>query len=239
MCTVHRLHAMFKQEANKYDTNHYRDFHDAIIDDILYDASLDYVDLFFTGKNYRGYTLGFETNQQRIDMLGNLVQPTTITRESLQTYSDQFEMIFALPQDYYHNSTLTAFDDCGNLINVEIIEHQDLNSSLNYKQQLLWNKAYAVIENNKLVVYFPNTINSIKQVYVKKPNKPFIGGYDTLEFINGDVTYPSQTSSVVHSDVPDTYCRVLIDIAVQNVFNNLRDYNFGSIKEKELINQNF
>ena len=230
---------MFKQEANKYDTNHYQDFFPAIIDDILYDAALDYVDLFYTGKNYRGYNLGFETTQQRIDMLSTLVKDTSLNREELNLFSKFHESVFSFENDYYHNSTLIAFDSCNNPINIEIIEHQDFLASLNIKEQRLWNLAYALVENNNIKVYYHEPINTVNQTYIKKPNRPFIGGYDTLEFQNGDASAPSQLSAPSSLDIPDTYCRVLIAIAVQNVFNNLRDYNFGSVKEKEIITNNF
>ena len=46
MCNVKRLHILFKQKYNKLDSNHNKDFPSAFIDDFLYEAALDYVDIF-------------------------------------------------------------------------------------------------------------------------------------------------------------------------------------------------
>lgn len=235
MCNVNRLHAMFKQASNKYDSNTYQDFPPAIIDDFLYDAQLDYLNI-VTGTNSRkGYKLGLETDQFRSDMLQPFKVETTLNRTTLKDRKGQFINVFNLPKDYYSVlQDVYAVTDCGKEISIDFVETQNLQNHLDVKSQLLWNQAYAVLENNKIKVYYPKKIQKIEFLYVKLPPKTFLGGYDTLEYLNGNNSFPDSNTQPINSIVPEAYCHILIDIAVQNVFLNLRDYNLANQKNQNL-----
>ena len=241
MCTVERAHVKFKQKGNKIDSNHYRDFPPAFIDDFLHDASFDYVEMFYSGKNYRGYNLGFEVNNQRMDMLQFLVVPSTLSPQSSSQDGDFMLTIYNLPEDYYHRVRERGTGGCSGY-NIEIVQHEDLDVVLYNawrKPSDRWKRAVGVYKNNQLWIYSESAFTSLTFDYLKKPTKPFLGGYDTLEFSNGDTTFPSSASTKIDLDFPDPYCDILIDIAVQNVFGQLRDYNHVNYLKDKLINKTF
>jgi len=88
-----------------------------------------------------------------------------------------------------------------------------------------------------LFVYSDKPIDGINGQYIKRPRKPFFGGYDTLEFLSGDTGFPANGNAPINMDIPETYCQVVVDIAVQNVSGNLKDYNHTNyLQQKQQIN---
>lgn len=239
MCNVLRQHVSFKQASNKYDSQNYQDFPNAFIDDFLYDAELDYVRHCVTTTPIQGILKGFESNQQRIDMLQPYIMNPILTPIYDKTRGKTKVTVFKLPKDYYMTTEdLYSFDKCGNTISVQVVPYQNLDSYINtnkkLQEQLLWSQAYATLKNNEIHVFYPEIISSLELHYVKLPRKVFSGGYDTLEFIAGDTSAPSANSTKINSLVPEAYCHILIDIAVANVFGNLRDYNLAQFKKQNL-----
>jgi hypothetical protein len=237
MCNTIRLHAMFKQASNKYDSQNYQDFPPEIIDDFIYDAELDYLRHCVTSTPIQGVLKGFESNQQRLDMIQPFIKNPQLTPIYNKTRGKQKVTVFKLPTDYYMSTEdLYAFDSCGNTIDVTIVSYQDLNSYINspnkLQDQLLWSQAYATLKDNELHVFYPEILSSLEFHYVQLPIKTFAGNYNTLENQLGDNTFPDNTTSRVNSLVPEGYCHILIDIAVANVFGNLRDYNLAQYKQQ-------
>jgi len=240
MCIVDRLHIKAKQKGNKLDSNHYKDLPPAFIDDYIYDAMFDYVELFWSGKNYKGYNLGFEVNSQRIDMLSFLIKTETLTGTS-QPYGNLTLNVYTLPEDYLHRVREKGEGECSGL-KIKIVQHEDLDRTLSdeYKRPSnKWSNAVGVYRDSQLYVYSETVIPTIEVQYIKKPVKTFIGGYDTLEFLNGNITYPSQSSLKVDSEFPEQYCDILIDIMIQNVFGDMKDYNEASYRQQKIINKTF
>ena len=255
MCNIHRQHVQFKQRLNKIDSNHNKDFPSQFIDDFLYEAALDYVDIFSARDPRKAGLHGFEITQLKTDMLSTLVVNLANTDEEPLLANDApiteygfFKYEFDLgdiTSPYFHIVRTYAVTDCGNIA-IEIVQHDDLNSILtdSYQQpNTNWKRYVAVIKKSSvenkasLFLYTDKEILGINGQYIKRPNKPFIGGYDTLEFLNGDGSFPSQTSSPINLDIPEAYCQVVVDIAVKNVSGNLKDYtNTEYLQQKQQIN---
>lgn len=254
MCNVKRLHIKFKQDLNKLDSNHKKDFPPAFIDDFLYEAALEYVDILATGDMRRAQKYGFEVTQQRWDMLSTLVvdiansDNTPLTHSSLTTeYGlNKYEFILGnFTNPYMHLARAYALTDCGS-VPITLRQHNDLGAILAdayQKPSVKWKNAVGVIKKTKnsdsssLYVYLDDTITGINGQYIKKPTKPFFGGYDTLEYLNGNPDFPNSSSDSIDTDIPESYCNLLVDIAVMNVSGKLGDYNNVSYLNQKLINK--
>lgn len=224
---------MFKQGSNKYDSQQYQDFPPQIIDDFIYDGLLDYIKLATETKPSNGYMVGFESHQQRLDAIQPFIHHKMLNPIYSKTRGKQKVTVFKLPQDYYTNTQdLYSYDSCGNTIKIDIVQYQNLNNHLNVKDQQLWSIAYATLKNNELHVFYPELISSLELNYVKLPQRPFVGNYNTLEALSTGTS--TITSPKVNTLVPEGYCHILIDIVIANVFGNLRDYNLAQYKQQNL-----
>lgn len=256
MCNIQRQHIQFKQRLNKIDSNHNKDFPTAFIDDFLYEAALDYVDIFGGNNPQKALLHGFEVTQVRIDMLSTLVVDIgTLDNPLLPnhainaiTESGYFRNEFLLgtsTQPYFHKVRFTAVTDCGNK-GIEVVQHDDLNVILTdeyQKPDLNWGRVIGVIRKSSnqnissLYVYSDKPITGLLGQYLKRPNKPFFGGYDTLEFLQDIPGFPSATDAPINLDIPEQYCQVVVDIAVNNVSGNLKDYNHTQyLQQKQQLN---
>lgn len=234
MCNIIRLHAMFKQAGNKYDSQQNQDFPPQYIDDFFYDSLLDYLRMCVTTKPVNGYMLGFESNQQRIDMIQPYVKHSLLNPIYDKRRGKQRVTVFKLPKDYYLSTAdVFSFDKCGNTIRVDIVQYQNLESYLDERDQLLWQQAYATFKGNELHVFYPELLKNLEMNYVSLPDRPYVGGYDSLEHQNSQEGYQIG-DPIVNTLVPEGYCHILVDIAVQNVFGNLRDYNLAQFKQQNL-----
>lgn len=241
MCTIDRLHIKVKQKANKIDSNHNRDLPPAFIDDYIYDSMFDYIELFWSTKNLKGFNLGFETNSQRIDLLSFLLTSSSVSSSSSNVEGNFVITKFDFPIDYLHLVRLSGNNSCKNGL-FEVVQHEDLSSILNdeyRKPSNKWNTFVAVIKDKSLYVYSESPITSINIEYIKKPIRPFIGNYNTLEYINGDLTQPNISTPKIDPGFPEEYCDILADITVQNIFGNLRDYNGSQYNQNKIINKTF
>jgi hypothetical protein len=224
---------MFKQGGNKYDSQEYQDFPAEIIDDFIYDGLLDYIKLATTTQPKNGYMVGFESNQQRLDMIQPYIKHVILNPIYNKIRGKQKVTVFKLPADYYtQTQDVFAFDDCGNTIKIDIVQYQNLESHLNVKDQQLWSIAYATLKNNELHVFYPELLASIELNYVMLPMRPFFGNYNTLESITTGQTTINLPR--VNTLVPEGYCHILMDIVIANVFGNLRDYNLAQYKQQQL-----
>jgi len=249
---IGRMRQEIKLRWNKINSNHKKDLPDAYLDDIINDAINEYVEIFYNGSNPKEYNLGFEINQQRIDMLSTLVVPHKSVSANLVSpsiYKINFSSLTPKYRHFLRGSILVP--NCDDLvIPIDILRHNDLDIKLrdyNTKPSLVWKRCLGAIKqdssasipNSALFLYVPEEITSSTITcdieYLRKPVKVFSGGYDSLEYILGDTTAYSSSSSSVNCDLPEDFHTVVVDIAVQNIARILEDNNRNQISEEKIF----
>jgi hypothetical protein len=210
---------------------------------------MEYVDIFATGTNAKKYKIGFEVTQQRTEMLNGLVLtnntviPTDINTDNLSY--DIFE--YVVPEDYHYFIRGMIKTKCGTFSTTPK-QHDDVNSLLKGYHTLPsvpWKRFPSLIarstksENKAFFVHVPNglAIEEFQLTYIKKPRKVFIGGYDTLEYISGNLNAYNSTTPAVHSEIDEDYTHVLVDIAVDIVARILNDTQSVQLTQDKLIQQ--
>lgn len=242
-CTIERLHHQIKFEYNKLNSNHKPDILPAHLDDLVYQAILDYIEMFYSGNQQSIVKYGFEQTQNRIDMLASFVYDYELT--DIINTGTEFNINyynFELPKDYLHYVRAIAHSDCGNSL-INILQHKDLSYNLQYNNpSIKWNSVVGVLKSSNstygLTVYSNDKIDKVSGQYIKIPLKPFSGNYNTLEFINGDTSYPNINSNIVHPNIPIQLCNDIVRIAVINLSDILHDYNHSQIFQNKIINTN-
>lgn len=239
-CSIARMHHLFKLQYNKLDSNDKPDLPSAFIDDIVYQACLDYVEIFSGANQFKAQKFGFEVTQIRIDMLQSLLIPYSYQLSNPITENNLLKYTVNLEYPYFHMVRATAKHNCGNA-NVSIEQHDDINTlfSNSYdKPSTKWNDLIGVIQNNNFIIYSDSELTNVYGEYIKTPTKPFIGGYDTLEFIEGDSSFPSSNSQPIDTDIPQNYCNTVVRIAIMNMAETLADYNFSQTLQNKLLTVN-
>lgn len=241
--TIERLHQEIKFRWNKLNSNHKKDFPGAYIDDAINKASEDYVEIFYSGNNSKQYKFGFEVTQQRIDMLQTLVTPETAYPTTLIELDKYTIDLSAFDPKYRHflKAYVIPVECSTKKIPVTIIRLNDLDVKLvdsNTRPSLSWNRCLGSIKSNTLELYTKDyTITECKIEYLTNPQKVFSGGYDSLEFINGDTTAYQSASPKVTSDLPEQYHDLLVDMTVQYMSAVLEDTNKFQLQEKQILNK--
>lgn len=243
-CTIQRLHQEIKFRYNKLDSNHKQDLPPAYIDDMIYTSILDYIDMFYSANQQKIQRYGFEETQSRIDMLQSFVTEFKSDDDNIKLISTEDEAGFTLStyslDCYLHHVRTIAKTKCG-YKSISIEQHDDVNLKLKSKftqPDDKWCSVLATIHQDKLQIYSASPIEYIKGEYIKLPKKPFIGGYNTLEYINGDKDYPNASSDVIHPEFNANVCNHIARIAVINISDILQDYNHSTIIQNKLINNN-
>jgi hypothetical protein len=227
---------LYKLKYNKLDSQHNPGFFDADIDELLYEALLDYIEIFYSGNNFKQFKFGFEVTQQRLDMLESFVTPYSLTSPSSSTEFDFNKFSFTLPTDYLHNIRAFSTHSCGDFI-VSIETHDRINKVLldSFKQPNKgWKRSVGIINNNMLHAYSDVTLDNIKGEYIKVPQKPFSGTYNSIDYLNGDSDAYKIGDDKVDLEIPDKYGDIVIDMAVQNTSGILSDYNHAQYLNNKL-----
>lgn len=217
--TIQRIHQEIKFRFNKINSNHKADFPPAYIDDAINKVAQDFVEMFYSGvQSNPTYNLGFEVTQQRMDMLQTLVVPDfTFTLNPYET-NIYAGLITSLNQYSHFLRGYVIPEECNAKIPITIVRQNDLDLILNdsnQKPSLKWKRCLGVFQNNSLFVYTDFTPDVCKITYLKQPNKVFIGGYDSLEYINGNIGAYKASDTPISSDIPEQYHNILIDMVVQ------------------------
>ena len=250
---IHRMHQEFKYRYNSLDTNHNRDMLAAHIDDALNDAHGIFLEsVAYGGNSQKPYKFGFESTQQRKDMLATLLVGT-LDQPALEPYTvvpSRDISAFNLDElEYPYAHLVNAFfiDSCDKRIEVTIKRHNTRNDKFS-KPSKLWKRAIGLIKSGVLgtgdtipkrilEILYPEEVNALFVEYLKQPKKVFIGGYNTLEFENGVAGAYQATDPPVSSDLPEIYHSMIVDIAVMEASRNIGDFNKSqTIQEKILIN---
>jgi hypothetical protein len=244
--TIDRMRQEIKMSWNKINSNHKKDFPNAYLDDIINNAIFEYIEIFYSGNNSKKFKIGFEVTQQRIDMLSTLVVPHKSISPTLVSPNIYKTNLDALTPQYRHfiRGNVIA-TNCNNLrIPIDIIRHNDFDHKIigeNTKPSLAWERSLGLIKSegtnqSSLYIYTDNNFaaTSAEIEYLRQPAKVFSSGYDTLEFLNGDVSAPSAASPKIHCDLPETYHDLVISIAVQMMARMMGENN-----KIENIEENF
>jgi hypothetical protein len=225
---ITRAHNLFKIKFNKLNSQHKPDFPDAYIDEMLYRGLLDYIDIFYSANNMKQLKLGFETTQQRLDMLQNFIKPYDLSAPNSSTEFEFNKYEFDLPEDYIHNIRMFSNTTCG-YVPIAIERHDHISEILldeYLKPNLNWKRLVGIINQNKVYVYSDKELTNIMGEYIRLPNIPFLGTYDSIEFSEGDSNAPNIIDGKIHLDIPEMYAEKVIDIAVYNVSGIFGDYNY-------------
>ena len=240
--SIYKLHWLFKERFNKHNTNHYREYTNMQIDQLIYDASIQFLDEFASD----------ESNQQKYDMLSNLIVSYPEQPEIVPTLlgGNIYEVkLTNLTYDYFRLKRVWAQTDCG-LVKIEIVGHGRLNDILNdqyQKPSKKWRRLVATFskttnENeSSLLIYSEEgfDITGIRLEYIRKVKPVFFGGYNTPEFkqcvaLNGTNCnqYYNTATSPVDLEINETYHSLIVDIAVREAMRILKDPSISLQMEK-------
>jgi len=226
--TIDRIHQEIKARWNKVNSNHKKDFPKAYLDDAINKAQDDFVEIFYSGNNSKKYRFGFEVTQQRIDMLNNLVVSQTLPMTLVSTNHYKCDLTTNVPA-YRHFLRGTAkLTTCANSFPITITRLNDLDIKLrdaNTKPSTMWGRVLGSFSNKSLNVYTDGTLQTVSIDYLKNPIKVFSGGYDSLEFINGDSSAYQSSTSKVQSEIDESFHDILVDMVVQYLSALLENNN--------------
>lgn len=244
MFSIERGHILFKQEFNKLDSNHNKDFPPAFIDDAIYQGMLDMIEFYHGASLTKNNSVGFEVTQDKIDLLEHFVVPEESVSVSGSSNRYEINLYSDLNKPYLHLKRINLTSDCNDdPVIVRIVPHSKLSYFLrdtNHKPSKKWNRALAVIADNKLIIYTDFEITSATLTYIRRPTKHFIGGYDTLEYISGDLNQPNKLTPKINLDLPDNYitCQAVIRFTVSNMQRILQDYNGTQFTQNKILATN-
>ena len=240
---INKIHQLYKLKSNRLDSNANSDIPPAFIDLLLWESLNEYVDIFYSGSD-KQLKLGFETTQQRLDLIKDFIvtypeQPTIIPATINTNYYGLIVNNFNfsnLLYKYKHFVRGTVVDSCNNRYKIDKIQQDDLDYKLNDTHQrpsVKWQRVVSTINKNQLQVYSELQLTGLELSYVKVPNKPFYGGYNTLEYLAGDTLAPSSSSAKIDVELDDAYSNILTDLMVINTSSYIGDYN----KSQEIRNK--
>lgn len=241
MFSIERAHQLFKQEFNKIDSNHNKDFPQAFIDDFLYQGYLDMVEFYHEGSLSKNQSTGFEVTQGKTDLLEHLlVDSEQINLQTTQNNIYNINLYTDIAKPYLHLKRINLTSDCNSdPVIVIVVPHSKLSYYLRstlHKPSKKWNRALATIADNNLTIYTDFNLTSANLTYLRKPNKHFIGGYNTLEYQYGDLNSPKAGDPKIDMDVPNNYvtCQAIVRFTVANIQRILQDYN-GNVSTQNKI----
>jgi len=257
---ITQMHWEFKQRANKLDSNHKKDLSDAEIDALINDIQHLYIETYYSGNIYNRNKLGFESVQQRTDMLSTLVvgQPEQVKllpvlyNSDLEVYEFDFD---GLKYKYKHLIRVYYIDPTCGKFNIKLEQHDDINLLLDDAfrgPSFQWRSLIATIKSSSdidsessLYVYTNGVIDISSGIYVeyiKEPVDVFLGTYDSIDYVNcindgGNPAscnvYYNTTTDRVSSEIPENYHTLLIDMCVQEFARRLENINrYNLVTEK-------
>lgn len=240
---IQRMHHEIKLRSNKINSNHYPDLPTAFIDDFLNEAQDLLVESICYPKKQNRF--GIEGIQQDTDLISNITitdEPISVTLVSTGVYKLQLKN---LSKKYKHITKLKVTTSCGS-IPIEIVNHNELDAILtdeNRKPSSLWRRGVGVFTSNKdvdlnsdILIYTSNqyTISQAFISYVYIPVKMFYGGYNSLEFINGDLTAPSNITPSINCELNINSHTYIVDYACLLINGSLENINGIQISESKI-----
>lgn len=240
---ISKIHQLCKLKLNKLDSNSNYDLSPAFIDLLAWETLNEYIDIFYSGSD-KQLKLGFESTQQRIDMLKDFVvsypEQNLLSPISSSFYRDGFYITLfnlnSLVKKYKHFLRGVVYNNCNNSLKIDIETTNSLDYKLNnsYEQpSSKWKTCLGLIENNILKIYSDSPILNLELTFLKVPTKCFFGGYNTFEYLNGDLNAPHIGTAKVDLDLSEEYSNVFTDLLTMNISSYISDYQ----KSQELKNK--
>lgn len=239
MIKVEELHSKFEMAYNRQANNQRRYLNDVEKDELLNYAVFEYVELFTTGVNKNNWNIGFEVTQQRIDMLEPLVKSYPEEPSLNLSVIDGIYIAdltkTAFPLKSFHGAYI-SISECSDRINVDIDQHQDLNTArqnTHRKSSRAWKRCIGTIRNKKLFLYPDNTMTPLRAflTYIKQPDKIALGTYPALQ----DKDIPNaQNLTKTDSDLPAQYIDIVVAIAVQEAHRRFSNYNDLQVNSQKI-----
>ena len=209
------------------------------MDDAINKAQDDYVEIFYTANNSKQYRVGFEVTQQRIDMLSSLVvTDKSITPTFISTGKYSLNLNTVSPKYRHFVNGYIVQDSCR--IPITIVRHNDLDNKLrddNQKPSFKWQRCLGTFKNDGLYLYTDYVITSVVIEYLSNPVKVFSGGYDSLEYIQGDTSAYKSADAIVNSNLPVPYHDLLVDMTVQYLSRVLEDGEKFNLQKEQVLSK--
>ncbi len=238
---IELLHYKLEQVWNKLSNNHRIYLTDVEKDEILNATIFEYVEMFSNGKNLRGYDIGFEVTEQRIEMLRTLVvsypeQPyLNCAKETDDIYTVDLSKTRYPFRSFRRGSLIVK--DCGFKVYMNIEQHHDLDNILlndHRKSNLSFQRAVCTIRGNKLYIYTSESFEPLLAdiTYLRKPAEVCIGTYPAIENRNNPLA-PNKTKT--DCDLPDDYIDILIAIAKSELDRRYGDINGKNLQTEKIV----
>ena len=239
---IERIHQEIKFRWNKLNSNHEEDFPAAYLDDAINKVVDDYIEIFYSGNNSKKYKFGFEVNQQRIDMLESVVKSEVTYSAQLLSQNRYAVDLSVFNPSYRHflRGFVIPTNCLSKRIPITIVRLNDLDTKLedaNTKPSLSWNRCLGTIKENKIFLYTDYPITEITLDYIINPVKVFSGGYDSLEFINGDTASYQSGSPKVQLPISESYHNLIVDMVVQYLSYVLENNNKVNLINEQIISK--
>jgi len=216
---IEQLHWEVDNEIDKLNNGHIYNITDPERDRLLNIVIKDFVEIFYNGTNPKQYRLGFEVNQQRIEMLESLIREKTLIRDSNS---------FTLPELSYVID-VDATDTCGQEMYVDIIK-SSVNNNSEYNSNPLIQQLILTRINGKLKIkgnYPSNQLNRLVLTYLSKPNEVCLGTYEDISNIGS-----SQLKNKVECNLSERYHYLLPIMAAQEFFRINGDQRYALNENK-------
>lgn len=239
MIKVEELHSKFEMAYNRQANNQRRYLNDVEKDELLNYAVFEYVELFTTGVNKNNWNIGFEVTQQRIDMLEPLVKSYPEEPSLNLSVIDGIYIAdltkTAFPLKSFHGAYI-SISECTDRINVDIDQHQDLNTArqnTHRKSSRAWKRCIGTIRNKKLFLYPDGTMTPLRAflTYIKQPDRIALGTYPSIQ----DKDIPNAPNlTKTDSDLPAQYIDIVVAIAVQEAHRRFSNYNDLQVNSQKI-----
>ncbi|RMG73529.1 MAG: hypothetical protein D6711_10720 [Chloroflexi bacterium] len=228
MINIALLHRLIKERVNKMDSNHYQDMLPDVIDDAIYRASLSVLGFYDYKSNERQWVK---------DLIAPFIvswpeepEITPIATFNIDNAYIDFDLT-KLKKPYFR--FLRGWLACNEFVAPVSLIRQDDQYKLNnsyLRSDPSWGRYVGMITavdgNPTLRVFTDNTNFKLRIEYIKAPKRVFLGGYDTIEYIdcvrrtqsgtsteNCNQYYNSQTAPV-DSEFMSNALDLLVDMAV-------------------------
>lgn len=213
--TIQEVYFTFIRKLNRLSTNHRQNLPFGVFVDVFNEAQIKWATSILRLE---------EGTDELLEDLEKLITPFRVKPLKAKDY-----YFITLPEDYFHfkRSWSEAIQgECANRLWNNLVESSQLGDFLRdplYTPSFEWEETLAVIEDNKLKIYFDGfTINKVELIYYKEPPKIDIAGYTTLNGSSQDIDPIFSRRATLH----------IIDEAVRLAASDIGDIDTLQLKSR-------